>query len=48
MTAEKTALVSCMRNEGFCALKRIADHQGPGFAAILTPEQRRARIRNAA
>jgi len=48
MTPEKTALVSCMRNEGLCVLEWIAYQQSLDFAAILTPDQRRARTRNAA
>lgn len=35
MTAEKTALVSCMRNEGIFVLEWIAYHQGLGFDAIV-------------
>ncbi|CUH65969.1 hypothetical protein TG4357_02160 [Thalassovita gelatinovora] len=35
MTPEKTALVSCMRNEGIFVLEWIAYHQGLGFDAIV-------------
>ncbi len=35
MSPEKTALVSCMRNEGLFVLEWIAYHKGLGFDAIL-------------